>query len=181
MQIAATGFAGLFTIETAPQRDERGYFHRLYDAEAFAAAGIAFTPRQSGISHNLKRGTLRGLHYQKPPASQAKLVRCLRGAVFDVAVDIRPASPTRGKWFAIELTAENGLALFIPDGFAHGFLSLADETDVLYELGAGERADCAGGLRWDDPALGIAWPFKPGVINARDAGWPDYRPEGGRS
>lgn len=175
MQIVATGFDELFTVETAPNRDERGYFHRLYDAEAFLAAGIAFTPRQSGISHNLKRGTLRGLHYQKQPASQAKLVRCLSGAIFDVVVDIRRDSATLGKWFGLELSVQNNRALFIPDGFAHGFLTLADNTDVLYELSNGERADCAEGLRWNDSAFGIDWPFAPVVINARDSAWPDYR------
>lgn len=175
MQIAATGFDGLFTIDTAPSRDERGYFHRLHDAEAFAAAGIDFVPRQSGLSHNLKRGTLRGLHFQKAPVRQAKLVRCLRGAIFDVVVDIRPASATRGRWFSVEMSADNHRALFVPDGFAHGFLTLTDEADVLYELSEGEQPGCAGGLRWNDPALAIAWPFTPIVINPRDAAWPDYQ------
>lgn len=174
MQIGTTRFDGLFTVDTAPSRDERGYFHRLFDAEAFSAAGISFTPRQSGISHNLKRGTLRGLHYQKAPASQPKLVRCIRGAVFDVVVDIRAGSATRGQWLGLELSADNHRGLFIPDGFAHGFIALTDDTDLLYDLGAGERADCAAGLRWNDPAFGIDWPSRPAVINDRDANWPDY-------
>lgn len=174
MQIAATGFAGLFTVETVPRRDERGSFHRLHDAELFRAAGIDFVPHQGGLSHNLKRATLRGLHFQTAPVRQAKLVRCLRGAIFDVVVDIRPGSATQGRWFSIELSGDNNRALFIPDGFAHGFLSLTDETDVLYELSEGEQQGCAGGLRWNDPALGIAWPFAPLVINDRDAAWPDY-------
>lgn len=177
MQIGATRFAGLFTVDTVPSRDDRGYFHRLFDAEAFQSAGIIFFPRQSGISHNLKRGTLRGLHFQKAPASQPKLVRCVRGAVFDVVVDVRAGSSTRGQWFGLELSAENNRGLFIPDGFAHGFISLTDDADVLYELGAGERADCAAGLRWNDPALGIDWPLSPLVINSRDANWPDYAAE----
>ncbi|MEK9971103.1 MAG: dTDP-4-dehydrorhamnose 3,5-epimerase family protein [Ferrovibrio sp.] len=175
MHIAATGIDGLFTVENAPACDERGYFHRLHDSALFAAAGIDFVPRQGGLSHNLKRGTLRGLHFQKAPVRQAKLVRCLRGAIFDVAVDMRPGSATRGRWFSIELTADNNRALFIPDGFAHGFLTLADDVDVLYELSEGEQPGCAGGLRWNDPALGIAWPFAPLVINDRDAGWPDFK------
>ncbi|WP_341910071.1 dTDP-4-dehydrorhamnose 3,5-epimerase family protein [Ferrovibrio terrae] len=175
MQIAATGFDGLFTVETAPSRDERGYFHRLYDVDAFAAAGILFTPRQSGISHNAKRGTLRGLHFQAAPASQAKLVRCLSGSIFDVVVDIRAGSATRGKWFGLELTAETPRALFVPDGFAHGFITLSDDADVLYELSDGERPGCAAGLRWNDPAIGIDWPFAPLVINPRDDGWPDWK------
>jgi dTDP-4-dehydrorhamnose 3,5-epimerase len=175
MQIAATGIEGLFTVETAPSRDARGYFHRLHDAEAFTAAGIDFVPRQGGLSHNLQRGTLRGLHFQTAPVRQAKLVRCLRGGIFDVAVDLRPASASRGQWFSIELTADNNRALFIPDGFAHGFLTLTDAADVLYELSEGEQPGCAGGLRWNDPAFGIAWPFAPRVINDRDAGWPDFQ------
>lgn len=175
MQIAATGFDGLFMVETAPSRDERGYFHRLYDADTFAAAGISFIPRQSGVSHNAKQGTLRGLHYQAAPASQAKLVRCLRGAIFDVVVDIRAGSATQGKWFGLELTEDMPRALFVPDGFAHGFITLTDDADVLYELSAGETPGCAAGLRWNDPVIGIDWPVAPRVINPRDAGWPDYR------
>jgi len=175
MQIAPTGFDGLFTVETAPSRDERGYFHRLYDAELFTAASIDFTPRQSGISNNLKRGTLRGLHYQKAPVRQAKLVRCIAGAIFDVVVDVRAGSATAGKWFGIELTADNHRALFVPDGFAHGFITLTDSTDILYELSDGEKPGCAAGLRWDDPDIGIDWPFAPAVINLRDTAWPDWK------
>ncbi len=174
MQIAATGIAGVVTVETAPSRDARGYFHRLHDTELFKAAGIDFAPRQGGLSHNAKRGTLRGLHFQTAPVRQAKLVRCLRGAIFDVVVDIRPGSATRGRWVSAELSADNYRALFVPDGFAHGFLTLTDEADVLYELSEGEQPGCAGGLRWNDPTLGIAWPFAPLVINERDAAWPAY-------
>lgn len=174
MQIVATAFEGVFTVETAPSRDERGYFHRLHDSEIFKVSGIDFLPHQGGLSHNLKRGTLRGLHFQRAPVRQAKLVRCLRGAIFDVVVDIRPGSATRGRWFSVELSADNNRALFVPDGFAHGFLTLTDDADVLYELSEGEQPGCAGGLRWNDPALGISWPFAPAVINPRDAAWPDY-------
>lgn len=177
MRIAPTALDGLFTVETEPQGDERGFFHRLFDAESFSVAGIDFLPRQSGISRNLRRGTLRGLHYQKAPAEQAKLVRCLSGAIFDVAVDIRRKSSTRGRWFGLELTADNNRALFIPAGFAHGFITLTDSTDVLYELGAGERRELSAGLRWNDPALAIRWPFDPAVINQRDAEWPDFGSE----
>lgn len=175
MQIAATGFEGLFTVETAPSRDARGSFHRLHDSEIFKAAGIDFVLRQGGLSHNAKRGTLRGLHFQTAPVRQAKLVRCLRGAIFDVVVDLRQDSATRGRWFSVELSDDNHRALFVPDGFAHGFLTLTDAADVLYELSEGEQPGCAGGLRWNDPALGIRWPFAPVVINDRDAAWPDYQ------
>ncbi|MCW0234905.1 MAG: dTDP-4-dehydrorhamnose 3,5-epimerase family protein [Ferrovibrio sp.] len=175
MQISSTGLEGLFTIGTTPSQDERGYYHRLYDAATFAAAGIDFVPRQGGISHNARRGTLRGMHYQKAPVKQAKLVRCLTGTIFDVAIDLRPESTTYTRWFGIELTAENNMALFIPSGFAHGFITQADNTDVLYELGAAEQSDCAAGVRWNDPAFGVAWPLAPIVVNIRDAGWPDYR------
>lgn len=175
MRIVPTPLAGLCTVETQPQADERGHFHRLFDADSFAAAGIDFLPRQSGISRNLRRGTLRGLHYQKPPSEQAKLVRCIAGAVFDVAVDIRPGSAGFRQWFGIELSAGNGRALFVPAGFAHGFITLADDTDVLYELGAGEDRAAAAGLRWNDPAFAIDWPLSPVVINQRDAAWPDFR------
>lgn len=174
MRIAATGFDGLFTILTDRSLDERGYFHRLYDADAFTAAGIDFIPRQSGISHNLRRGTLRGMHYQKPPVQQAKLVRCLSGAIFDVAIDLRPGSTSHARWFGLELTADNNLALFVPPGFAHGFITLTDNADVFYELSAGEHSECSAGVRWDDTIFGIQWPQAPVVINDRDAGWPDY-------
>lgn len=175
MRIAATTFEGVFTIETKVHQDERGYFHRLYDSETFAAAGIDFVTHQSGVSHNLKRGTLRGMHYQKAPASQAKLVRCLTGSVYDVVIDLRPGSATYMRWLGFELSAENCLALFIPSGLAHGFISLSDRTDMLYELSAGERADCVGGVRWNDAAFGIAWPIAPIIMNQRDANWPDFK------
>lgn len=178
MRVVPTEFDGLFVVESAPHRDERGYFHRIFDSEAFAVAGVDFILRQSGISHNARRGTLRGMHYQKAPAAQAKLVRCLTGALYDVVVDLRPESTHHMRWFNIELTAENCLGLYVPPGFAHGFISLVDNTAMLYELSAGERADCVRGLRWDDPICGIRWPITPTVINARDAAWPDYRPAG---
>jgi dTDP-4-dehydrorhamnose 3,5-epimerase len=175
MQITETGLAGLFIIETAPSRDERGYFHRFHDAGTFKAAGIDFTPRQGGLSYSGKRATLRGMHYQNAPVEQLKLVRCLRGAIFDVAIDLRAGSATLGKWFGIELTGENSRSMFVPQGFAHGFITLTDDAEVLYELGAGERTDLAAGVRWNDPAFGIRWPLEPEVVNARDAGWPDWK------
>lgn len=175
MRFTETGLAGLFTMETVPFRDERGYFHRFHDADTFKAAGLDFTPRQGGLSYSAKRATLRGMHYQNAPVEQIKLVRCLRGAIFDVAIDVRAGSATQGKWFGTELTGENSRAMFVPEGFAHGFMTLTDDVEVLYELGAGERTDLAAGVRWNDPAFGIHWPMEPVVINARDAGWPDWK------
>lgn len=174
MRLVPTEIKDLIVVESDPQRDERGYFHRVFDAETFEAAGIAFVARQSGISHNAHAGTLRGLHYQKHPSAQAKLVRCLNGSLFDVAVDLRPQSPTYCQWFGLELSANNHRALFVPAGFAHGFLTLEDNTDILYEISHPEIATDAAGVRWNDPNFKIEWPGEPKIINNRDAGYPNY-------
>ena len=174
MKLRETTIPGLLLVESAPQHDARGYFHCLFDAEAFATAGIPFIARQSGLSHNTRAGTLRGLHYQAAPAAQAKLVRCLSGRLFDVAVDLRPGSPTFCRWFGVELSPAANRALFVPAGLAHGFLTLEASTDVLYELDPGEEASYAEGVRWNDPRFAITWPAPPAVINERDATYPDF-------
>ncbi len=165
MRLVHTEISGLFILEGDPKSDERGYFHRLYDTAVFEASHISFSPRQSGLSHNIKALTLRGMHYQTGATAQAKLVRCLSGRLFDVAIDLRPDSPTFSRWLGIELTAENHRALFIPKGFAHGFLTLQDNTDVLYELSHPENITDAAGVRWNDPSFKITWPEKPKVVN----------------
>lgn len=127
---------------------------------------------QCNVSWNRRRGTLRGLHYQAPPDAEAKLVRCTRGAIWDVIVDLRPDSATRFRWFAAELTSANRTALYVPEGFAHGFQTLSDDSEVLYQMSAFYRPEAARGARWDDPRLGITWPLPEPIISARDASYP---------
>lgn len=175
MRFAATEIPGVTLVEAEPHVDERGLFARLHCPEAFAAAGHPFAPAQTSLSRNPRAGTLRGLHYQPAPHGETKLVRCTRGRIFDVAVDLRPDSPTRGRWTAAELSAENLAALLIPEGVAHGFLTLEPDSDVLYQISPRYEPGHEAGVRWDDPAFGIVWPQPPALISPRDAAYPDYR------
>lgn len=168
---------GVWLIRPERRADERGYFVRTFCEAEFAAHGLPSRFPQSNASFNVTRGTLRGLHWQDDPHQEGKLVRCVRGAVIDVAVDIRPGSPTRGKWVSAELTAENGDALFIPTGFAHGFQALLDETELAYMMTEPYRDGMARGLRWDDPALAIDWPIMDPMVSARDAALPPFQPD----
>lgn len=154
-------------------RDGRGAFFRSYCAEAFARAGLDFRPAQISFSENPRRHTLRGMHWQAPPHAERKLIRCVRGAVHDVALDIRPGSATHGRHVAVTLSAEAGNAIFIPAGFAHGFLSLTEDAVLEYMMDVPFAPGLGRGLRWDDPAFAIPWPAEPAVISARDATWPD--------
>jgi dTDP-4-dehydrorhamnose 3,5-epimerase len=163
---------GAFTIELVRAQDERGFFARSFSAEEFAAHGLPAEMPQSSVSCNLRRGTLRGLHYQAPPHGEDKLVRCTAGAIFDVIVDLRGGSPTQHRWFGTELTADNRRALFIPKGFAHGFITLRDDTEILYMISVPYVPGAERGVRWNDPALAIKWPIEPVVISARDAALP---------
>ena len=159
--------------------DERGFFARSYCAEEFAARGLGPELRQCSVSYNARRGTLRGMHYQAAPHEEHKLVRCTAGAIFDVIVDIRASSPTYRRWYGAELTANNRRSLFIPPGFAHGFVTLADDSrGVLHDLG-GACAEFGRGVRWNDPAFAIEWPLRPAVISARDASYPLLDAPGG--
>jgi dTDP-4-dehydrorhamnose 3,5-epimerase len=167
-----TPLPGLTVMRPQKHTDPRGFFARLWCAEEFAAAGHNFRPAQISASFNAARHTLRGLHWQAPPHGEAKLVRATRGRVFDVAVDLRPGSPTRLGWFGIELDADAHTALLIPDGFAHGFLTLTPAAELLYAIDTAYVPGAARGARYDDPAIGIAWPADPAVIAARDQEWP---------
>ncbi|WP_293681851.1 dTDP-4-dehydrorhamnose 3,5-epimerase [uncultured Phenylobacterium sp.] len=175
MRLEATELPGVLRVEAQPHADPRGLFARLYCPEEFAAAGAPFTPAQTSVSRNLAAGTLRGLHYQLAPYAEAKLVRVTRGRVFDVAVDLRPDSPAHLRWTAAELSADNLTALYIPEGVAHGFLTLEPDTDVLYQITPAYTPGHEAGVRWNDPAFSIAWPAAPQVISERDASYPDYR------
>jgi dTDP-4-dehydrorhamnose 3,5-epimerase len=175
MRFTATPIAGVVVVDLEPRTDERGAFARLHCPDEFAAAGHPFTPAQTSLSRNPTAGTLRGLHYQPAPHAETKLVRCVRGRVFDVAVDLRPGSPTHRRWTAAELSAETGRALLIPEGVAHGFLTLEPDSDVIYQIAPAYSPGHEAGVRWNDPAFAIAWPAAPALISPRDAGYPDYR------
>jgi dTDP-4-dehydrorhamnose 3,5-epimerase len=171
-----TALAGVLTVEPERHADDRGWFARTYCRREFAESGIDFDPVQESISLSSKRGTRRGLHYQAPPAWEPKLVRCTRGAAFDVVVDVRPTSESFGRWIAVELSAENGTAVFIPAGFAHGFQTLVDETQLLYLMSEYYDADAQRGIRSDDPELAISWPdMAEPVISERDLAMPLLR------
>lgn len=156
--------------------DERGFFARTFCRDEFAARGLVTEFPQCSTSFNNRHGTLRGMHYQKEPRAEAKIVRVTAGAVFDVALDLRPDSPTYLKWSYAELTAENRHALYIPPGCAHGFITLRDATEILYYMSEPFVAEYYCGVRYNDPAFGIKWPFEPEIINPRDASYKDFEP-----
>lgn len=168
---------GAFIVEPEKFEDERGFFGRSFSQKEFSRQGISTPPVESNISFNRKTHTIRGLHFQSAPHAQAKLVRCTRGAIYDVMIDLRSGSPTRGQWEAAELTANNHVMLYVPEGFAHGFQTLEDDSEVFYEVWDSYVPGSAGGIRWDDPAFGIRWPeTREIVLNERDRTWPDFRP-----
>ncbi|MFN8981595.1 MAG: dTDP-4-dehydrorhamnose 3,5-epimerase family protein [Alphaproteobacteria bacterium] len=167
-----TPIAGLFRIEANPMRDERGAFMRSWCQENFAAAGIDFKPIQASLSENTLKHTLRGMHFQIAPAEEQKLIRCVRGAVHDVLLDLRTDQPSYLQHVAITLDSKVANAVFVPRGIAHGFLSLTDDAVVEYLIDTPYAPALARGVRWNDPAFGIAWPAAPKVISARDNAWP---------
>lgn len=173
MKITPTQLEGAFILEPQFAFDERGWFARIFDAGEFAARGLEATFVLHSASFNIRRATLRGLHYQAEPHAETKIVRCTAGAAYDVIVDLRRKSPTFLRHLAVELTAENHLSLYVPHGFAHGFLTLQDATEIAYSISHPYHPDAARGVRWNDPTLGIRWPFTPEVISARDASLPD--------
>ncbi len=160
-----------WVIEPAPREDERGRFMRAWCLQEFAAHGIEFVPVQANMGFSIRKGTIRGLHYQVAPALEAKLVRCTSGAIFDVAVDLRPGSPTRGAWFGVTLSAANGRMLYVPEGCAHGCQSLEDNTEIHYMTSAVYSPQHVRGARYDDPAFGIRWPLPVSAISEQDRGW----------
>lgn len=159
-------------IEPEPHRDERGYFVRAWCRNEFAERGIDFSPVQANMGFSRRRGTIRGLHHQIAPALEAKLVRCTRGSVFDVLVDLRPASPTYRRWFGTQLSADNGCMLYVPEGCAHGCQSLQDDAEIYYLTSAAYAPNAARGVRFDDPAISIAWPLPPVAVSPQDRAWP---------
>jgi dTDP-4-dehydrorhamnose 3,5-epimerase len=178
MKFTPTPVAGTFLVDLEPRGDDRGFFARAFCANEFSDHGLETSFVQANTSFSARRGTLRGLHYQLPPSEEVKLVRCVRGALWDVVLDRRVASPSLGRWFGAELTAENRRAIYIPRGCAHGFITLTDQTEVSYMVSGFYDADLERGVRWDDPAFGIEWPMTPEVISDRDRGHPDYHASG---
>jgi dTDP-4-dehydrorhamnose 3,5-epimerase len=172
MRFAATKISGVWIVESEPVHDERGFFARLSCPVEMKAAGIDFEPQQTSLSRNIARHTLRGMHYTTAP--EAKLVRCVRGRIFDVALDLRPQSAMCGKWVGLELSAQLANAIYIPAGVAHGFLTLEDDSDVLYQIDRIYAPGFEAGVRWDDPIFGITWPAAPRVIHPRDLAYPDF-------
>jgi len=176
MIFVETELSGALVIEPEPREDERGFFCVTWHAEEFARRGLDARLAQSSVSYNRRKGTLRGMHYQRAPHEQAKLVRCTRGAVYDVIVDLRPDSPTFARWVGAELTAANRRALYVPAGCAHGFQTLEDDSELTYQITTPHRPEAEAGVRWDDPAFGIVWPLEVSIIAPRDRDYPDFRP-----
>lgn len=176
MKFVPTPLHGAFTIELEKRGDDRGFFARFFCQQEFAEAGLPMTVVQINNSLTAKAGTLRGMHYQLPPAAEIKVVRCIKGALFDAIIDLRPDSPTHGRWYGTELTAENRRMLLVPRGFAHGFLTLADDTEALYLVSAAYAPDHERGVRFDDPRFGVQWPRPPVEMSPKDRNWPDFDP-----
>ncbi|MCK9532431.1 MAG: dTDP-4-dehydrorhamnose 3,5-epimerase [Gammaproteobacteria bacterium] len=175
MRFTETELPGAFIIDIQPLEDERGFFARGFCERELAEHGLIPRVVQANISFNRRKGTLRGMHYQVAPHEEAKLVRCTRGALYDVIVDLRPESPTYLQWTGVELTADNHRALFVPQGFAHGFQTLQDNTEAFYQVSEFYTPTAERGLRHDDPAIGIHWPLAVASISAKDTAWPDVQ------
>ena len=169
-----TEIPGVYLVDLEKIGDERGFFARSFCAEEFARRGLHSQFPQANISFNREKATLRGLHYQAEPKPEPKVVRCTRGAIFDVTVDLRPTSPAYRRWTGHELTAENHLALYVPSGCAHGFVTLVENSEVSYLMGETYDPALARGVRWNDPAFAVNWPLQPSVISPRDAAYPDF-------
>lgn len=176
MKFTPAELRGVYLVDIEPIADERGFFARSWCSDEFAAHELAAELTQCNISFNLRKSTLRGMHYQVSPHGEAKLVRCTMGSIHDVVVDLRPESPSYLRHFGVELSASNRRALFIPEGLAHGFQTLADDSEVFYQMSRSYVAGAARGVRWDDPAFAIHWPDGDRIISERDRQWPDFAP-----
>lgn len=175
MDFSPTPLKDAFVVEIEPHGDSRGFFARAWCRQEFEEQGLSTHVEQCNLSFNETKGTLRGMHFQRPPHSEVKLIRCTRGAIWDVIVDLRPNSETYKRWFGVELTGENRRMLYVPEGFAHGYQTLVDATETLYQVSAAYAPDSEGGVRWDDPAFGIEWPDETArTISEKDAAWPDF-------
>jgi dTDP-4-dehydrorhamnose 3,5-epimerase len=176
MVFTETRLAGAHLVDLQLLEDDRGFFARTFCQREFSLHGLDVNVAQCNLSCSASRGTLRGMHYQAPPFAEAKLVRCLRGAIYDVIVDLRPDSATFLQWIGVELAAETGRALFVPRGFAHGFQTLGDDTHVCYQMSEFYAPEAARGIRWNDPLLGISWPEEVSCMSAKDRTYPELQP-----
>jgi dTDP-4-dehydrorhamnose 3,5-epimerase len=174
MIFSQTDLKGAFIIEPERREDNRGFFARVWCENEFGDHGLTTRMVQGNVSWNHTRGTLRGMHYQLPPHGEAKLVRCTRGAIYDVIIDLRPESPTFKRHIGVHLSADNYRMLYVPQQFAHGFITLEDNTEVTYQVSEFYTPQAERGIRYDDPAFGIQWPMAPQVISQKDAAWPDF-------
>jgi dTDP-4-dehydrorhamnose 3,5-epimerase len=172
MNFMETGIAGATLITPSPHQDERGRFMRAWCSREFSEHSIGFSPVQSNLGFSKKKGTVRGMHFQVAPALEAKLVRCTRGSIFDVVLDLRPDSPSHGKWYGAELTSENGNMLYVPENCAHGYQTLEDDSEILYMASEFYTPSAARGVRFDDPAFAIRWPLTPTMVSDQDRNWP---------
>lgn len=172
MRFTETEIASVWVIDPTPREDDRGRFFRAWCSQEFAEHGINFLPVQANMGFSIRRGTVRGMHFQVEPALEAKLVRCTRGAMFDVVLDLRPDSPTYGKWYGAELSAENGRMLYLPERCAHGYQTLEDRTEMYYMASQFYTPGAARGARFDDPAFSIHWPLAVTVVSEQDRNWP---------
>lgn len=176
MIFTETGLKGAYIVDIEPRKDQRGFFARTWCQQEFEVHGLVAKIAQANLSYNKLKGTLRGMHYQRAPHAETKLVRATRGAIYDVIVDLRPDSPTYKRWIGVELSADNRRALFVPEGFAHGFQTLEDHTDVMYQVSAFYMPEAEGGARYNDPSFNIHWPLPVSVISDKDANWPYFSP-----
>ena len=174
MRFRESKLAGAYIVDIEPREDERGMFARTFCSREFAEQGLCEAFVQCNLSSNHHRGTLRGMHFQRPPYAEAKLVRCVAGAVYDVIIDLRRNSPTFCNWLGVELTSSDRRALYIPPDFAHGFQTLTDHAEVFYQMSEFYHDDHATGVRWDDRAIGVEWPIADPILSERDASYPDF-------
>lgn len=174
MIFTETKLKGAFIIEPERLEDDRGFFARIFDSKAFEQNGLEFKLVEASISFNKEKGTLRGMHYQVRPYAETKIVRCTRGRIFDAIIDLRPKSKTFKRWLGVELNEENRKMLYIPKGFANGFITLEDGSEISYQMDQTYKPEYARGLRWNDKAFKISWPIEPKVISAKDLSWKDF-------
>lgn len=179
MIFVPTPLPGAFVVDLERREDERGFFARTWCRHEFEEMGLKADLAQCSLSYSRRRGTLRGMHWQAAPWAEAKLVRCTRGLIWDAIVDLRPSSPTYTQYVGVELTAESGRALYVPEGMAHGFVTLEDHSEVSYQMSQFYEPSAARGVRWNDPAFGIEWPLNNPILHPRDAEYPDFVPQSG--
>jgi dTDP-4-dehydrorhamnose 3,5-epimerase len=176
MKFEAGEIEGAYVVHLEERSDDRGFFARTFCVDEFSALGLDPKVVQCNLSYNYRRGTLRGMHWQASPHEETKYIRCIRGRIYDVLIDIRPASTTYLRWIGVELSAENRLAVYAPKGTAHGYLTLEDRCEVLYQVSQVFTPEADRGARWNDPSFGIVWPFEPTLVSDKDSGHPDFQP-----